>query len=153
MAESTLARLLADQRAAFETLVTVLDREQQHLIAGDAERLPALTEEKNARFHALQRLHEDILAHCGQAGLDAGGAALRALIHDQPMALDDWDATLRLARLARDLNARNGVIVQERMVVGEAALAVLAGKDAEPQTYDAGGQTRPGKVSRSLGRA
>ncbi len=145
--------LLADEVAQLRGFVDLLGREETLLLDGQTDALLATAEEKTQRYRTLQRLADErvrVLARLGQPATDA---AIRSLCANQPTSLAQWDTVLELARDAQARNARNGLLINERMQHNQAALTTLLSAADQPQLYDAAGQSRPTGSGRKLGSA
>ena len=148
-----LLTLLADEVTQLRGFVDLLAREETLLLDGQTDALLAAAEEKTQRYRTLQRLADErvrVLARLGQPATDA---AIRGLCANQPASLAQWDTVLELARDAQARNARNGLLINERMQHNQAALTTLLSAADQPQLYDAAGQSRPTSGGRKLGSA
>ena len=148
-----LAGLIDSEAALLRAFVALLEREEALLIAGEADALFALTDEKTDRYRRLQRLHEDRALLLGRMARPATEASIRELCASLPDTLAYWDEIRELAREAQRRNALNGKLVAERMRHNQAALAVLLTAADRPQLYDAGGMARTTGAGRHLGSA
>lgn len=145
--------LLADEVAQLRDFVGLLAREETLLLDGQTDALLAAAEEKTQRYRALQRLSDERIRALTRLGRPATDEAIRALCAAHPDALAHWDTVLELARDAHARNARNGMLINERMQHNQAALTTLLSAADQPQLYDAAGQSRPTGSGRRLGSA
>jgi len=148
-----IAQLIDTEATLLQGFVTLLEREESLLIAGDADGLLALSQEKTERYHQLQRLHGDralLLARLQKPHTDA---AIREICAPLSSTCDRWNQVLELAREAQRRNALNGNLITERLQHNQAALAVLLSATQRPQLYDAAGMTRTTGMGRHLGSA
>lgn len=146
-----LHALIIDEASRLRGFVDLLAREEQLLIAGEADALMPVAEEKNQRYRQLQKINDDRTHLLARLGLKGSDTIIRALCQDAPAALAAWDTVLTLAREARDRNQRNGVLIVERMQHNQAALTTLLAAANQPQLYGPDGQSRPAGGGRSLG--
>ncbi|BAL23625.1 flagella synthesis protein FlgN [Azoarcus sp. KH32C] len=148
-----IAQLIDTEATLLQGFVALLEREESLLIAGDADALLVLSQEKTERYHQLQRIHGDralLLARLRKPHTDA---AIREVCAPLPTTCSRWDQVLELARDAQRRNALNGNLITERLQHNQAALAVLLNATQRPQLYDAAGMTRATGIGRHLGSA
>lgn len=156
-AASTLASPgagLAQEIALAEQLVATLERESERLIAADSEGMTALLLEKTRLVNSMT---EQALARhraLGVAGYPAGEEGMQAwtarLSPDSP-SVKAWAGLLKLARLAKELNQTNGVLITRQMARNQFALHSLSSTVTDNRTYGPKGQ--PGAVQASRARA
>lgn len=148
-----IARLIDTEAEEFRAFVSLLEREEALVVAGDADPLLALSHEKTLRCHRLQRIHDErtqLLARLRRPNTDA---SIRELLAALPGALARWDEVAGLARSARTRNSLNGKLIAGRMQHNQAALSVLLNTAGQAPLYDAGGVARPAGGGRHLGSA
>lgn len=145
--------LLVDEVAQLRAFVDLLAREETLLLDGQTDALLLAADEKTQRYRALQRLGDERVRLLARLGQPATDEAIRGLCATDPDALAKWDAVLELARDAQARNARNGMLINERMQHNQAALTTLLSAADQPQLYDAAGQSRPTGSGRRLGSA
>lgn len=148
-----IAALIDAEAGELRAFVSLLEREEALLVAGDADPLVALAREKTERCHRLQRLHDErtqLLARLRRPHTDA---AIRELVAALPNVLERWNEVGDLARNAEARNALNGKLIAERMQHNQAALSVLMNAAEQPALYDAAGMARPVGGGRHLGSA
>lgn len=151
---STLQHLLDEEAAALRAFLDLLEREQDVLIRGDAERLLPLAAEKNACFSQLAGLsarRNEALAQLGYSADRPGMEAWLASRRDLAAAHHRWQELLeRLAR-ARDLNRTNGTLIATRLQHNQQALQALLCAANQASLYGPDGQARPSGSGRHLG--
>ena len=152
-AKIRLLTLLADEAAQLRGFVDLLAREEALLLEGQTDALLALAEEKTTRYRKLQRINDDRSHLLAQLGLKPSDETIRSLCGNAANATAHWDTVLELAREAQARNARNGVLITERMQHNQAALTTLLSAADQPQLYGADGQSRPTGSGRRLGSA
>ena len=148
-----LALLIDSEGALMRGFLSLLEREEALLVAGETDALLALAQEKTERYHQLQRLHGDRALLLGRLGKPNTDASIRELVRALPNTLGRWDEILELARQAQARNQSNGKLITERMHNNQAALSVLLAAGQKPQLYDAAGMTRTTGGGRHLGSA
>lgn len=148
-----LALLIEAEAIQLREFIALLEGEEALLVAGDTDGLLTLTKDKTDRYRQLQRLHDDKALLLGRLGRNNADAAIRELCAGLPRVLARWDEVLELARNAKERNALNGKLINERMQHNQAALSILLSAANHPQLYDAAGQTRPTGGGRILGSA
>ena len=145
--------LLVDEVAQLRAFVDLLSREESLLLDGQTDALLVAADEKTQRYRDLQRLGDERVRLLARLGKPATDAAIRGVCAAHPDALANWDRVLELAREAQAHNARNGMLINERMQHNQAALTTLLSAADQPQLYDAAGQSRPTGSGRRLGSA
>jgi flagellar biosynthesis/type III secretory pathway chaperone len=120
---------LVDRLAALEAL---LEREAEHLLAGDADAIRSVTEEKEAAFLDLQR------ACTGFA---------------DPQAIAGDPAVRAALERCSTRNLANGRILARLHRSTERALALLTGREEDSAGYAAGGLPERSARRRTLARA
>jgi flagellar biosynthesis protein FlgN len=148
-----LAQLIDMEVGQLRLFLTLLEREEAFLVAGETDALLALTTEKTELYRTLQRLHDARAMLLGRLRCENTDSAIRALLQDMPDTLAQWDEILRLATAARDRNALNGKLIIERMQHNQGALSILLSASDHTQLYDAAGHARTTGGGRILGSA
>lgn len=148
-----LIQLVESEAMLLRGFLALLDREQTLLIAGDADGLLALTQEKTERYHQLQRIHDDRGLLLGRLRRPNTDAAIRDVLQPLPDALQRWSEIHALAREAQTRNTLNGKLITERLQHNQAAMSILLDAARQPQLYDAAGMARPAGGGRHLGSA
>lgn len=148
-----LALLIEAEAIQLGEFLSLLEREEALLIAGDTDALLNLTQDKNERYRQLQRLSDDRALLLGRLGRSVTDTVIRELIGELPRVLARWDEVTALARKAAERNAINGKLILERMAHNQAALSVLLAAADQAPLYDAEGHTRAVGGGRMLGSA
>jgi flagellar biosynthesis/type III secretory pathway chaperone len=147
-----LAEILAEEVGLLEELRALLQREYEVLGTRDAVAVEQIMLARQGRVGALARLEDQRRALCGLHGYSADHAGLERL-----MIWCDPEGSLvsRLRECAqratdcRDLNERNGTLVQAKLKRVEGLLGALTERASSADTYSANGSTaltRPGRV-------
>jgi flagellar biosynthesis/type III secretory pathway chaperone len=142
---SSLVAVLEEQIACAQAMLASLGRENDALVAGDAERLNAASAEK---AHLVDTL--DKLEHERRALSDA----IRVTVHGDsanPADSQAWDALLKIIEQCKLQNQRNGALVKARSEQVRIALEALRG--SEPASYEPGGLKPSLRSARRLGTA
>lgn len=149
-----LTRLINEEGRTLDELAALLEREHALLVAnGNVDALEDACEARQICMGTLLRVQDerrgmlrllslpDNLASLDRilAACDADGS-LRAL----------WVKTLDAARRCRELNDRNGALVNARMRRVEGLLNVLTGRRASPTMYGPQGQIAADRGHRML---
>lgn len=151
--QQRLALLVEAEVIQLKEFLSILEREEAMLIAGDSDNLLALSQEKSDRYRQLQRLHGERTLLLGRLGRQSSDSTMRELCAGLPRVLARWDELLGLAGTARARNELNGKLILERMAHNQAALSTLLAATDHPQLYDAEGQAHPTRGGRILGSA
>ena len=127
-----------EEARALAGLRSVLVAESEALDAREPARIEALAAEKARLVEALSALAARRGAWMQEAGLDSR-EALTTWLADQPVERDAWGALEQSAAEVRDLNARNGQLIDARLALTNEALTLL--REAAAATL---GYTREG---------
>lgn len=146
-----MASLLAEESDVLRRFLTLLEREQALLAAGDVDALAALAPEKSAfaeqLAHLAQRRESQLAAaKCPRMGdwlARPGNGGLAAA----------WQQLLGLAAQAKALNETNGSLIALRLQHNQQALATLLAATNQAMTYGPDGQQRTPGGGRNLGSA
>jgi flagella synthesis protein FlgN len=146
---ASLVAILNEQISCAEAMLATLARENQALVAGDAELLNSAGAEKARLVEAL-----DSLEHERRALSEAIGATFAA--GDQGSADEqkrpaEWRALLDLIAECKQQNQRNGALVKARSEQVRIALRALRGTEAA--LYDPSGLEHATRSARPLGTA
>jgi flagellar biosynthesis/type III secretory pathway chaperone len=143
---ASLVAVLEEQIACAQAMLASLGRENDALVAGDAEGLNAASAEK---AHLVDTL--DKLEHERRALSDA----IRAIVGDDAGAnradSPAWHTLLGLIEQCKTQNQRNGALVKARSEQVRIALEALRG--SEPTFYEPGGLKPSLRSARELGTA
>ncbi|CAG0123865.1 hypothetical protein RHDC2_00192 [Rhodocyclaceae bacterium] len=148
-----IASQLQAERDALHAFVTLLETEQQALIAGQAEQLLALADSKTRAVHALNNLasarKNTLLAH--GANNDSGGVEAWLQAH-APDSLPVWHDIQNLAAHTQQKNRSNGELIQARLKHNQQALTVLRNAvNSASGLYGPDGQPHLPTSGRTLG--
>jgi flagella synthesis protein FlgN len=152
----TLSGMLVEEASLLAQLEDLLEREQDVLKSKDVAAINATALERQERIGALARLEEQRRALCSLHGQTPDLQGL-----DKVLGWCDPKGTLvpRLRECAeraarcRDLNDRNGTLVNARLKRVEGLLNVLTGRVNSVHTYGPKGACGPSRSSRVLGAA
>jgi flagella synthesis protein FlgN len=146
---ASLVAILNEQISCAEAMLATLARENQALVAGDAELLNTAGAEKARLVEAL-----DSLEHERRALSDAIGAAFASgdegSVGDQDRPAE-WRALLELIAECKHQNQHNGALVKARSEQVRIALRALRGTEAA--LYDPSGLEHATRSARPLGTA
>ena len=144
---------LNTERDGLRSLVTLLKAEQQALVEGNTEQLPAMADSKTRAVQELSKLanarKNDLLTH--NAEIKVGGiiAWLQVYAVD---SLPIWQDIQQLVEQMQHLNRTNGTLIQTKMRHNQQALAVLLNAtNSTHGLYGADGQPHLPSSSRILG--
>ncbi len=150
-----LASLVSDESAAVQRFLEVLEEEQRLLLGTDLDALMPLAERKAELAKQVAILDDRRQAALIESGLAAGGEGMASwfasLGDPGPRAV--WEKTLQMAARARDLNAENGVLINERLRHNQQALTILMEAGRSAALYGPDGQPRLKGGGRPLGSA
>jgi flagella synthesis protein FlgN len=157
--QEAFVRGLRAELDAFREFHQLLQIEQAALAAGDADALVGLAQRKSEQVGRLTQLAEgrnqtlrSATGKTDQLGIDAW----RERFDPQGRVGADrlWRELLELARAARQLNERNGLLIGLKLQHNQQALAVLRGAAAQTtQLYGPDGQSYSASPGRPLGKA
>lgn len=143
---------LHDEHAAISSLIRLLEKEQDTLIAANIEGLPTLIAEKAAIVAKMAEL-----ANQRQLALTATGFSLEQNGMDQWIAQtsDDvartlWQELLSLAKSAEELNLINGKLINQHATYNQNALNVLQGVPVGGNFYGPNGKSTVKPPTRKL---
>ena len=144
---------LHSERTALQSFVTLLETEQQALVAGQAEQLMPLAESKTLAVHALNKLANARNSLLLASGATAEPGGIETWLHTHASdSLPVWHDIQKLATLSQQLNHSNGELIQTRLRSNQHALTVLhkAANNAG-SLYGPDGQARLPTSGRTLG--
>jgi flagella synthesis protein FlgN len=121
---------LREEGEALQRLVSVLRREQEVLVQGDVNALTRITGEKAeivSRLTELARFRNEGLA---AAGFTPNEAGMRAWLTEspQPEFASAWTAVISMARVAKELNRVNGLLIAKHLARSQQTIRLLAGE-------------------------
>ncbi len=139
--ESALGAVVADMRLATGQLAEALEAERSALAEADAAALDLAGERKQQLMQQLEQLDAERVQ----------------LSHASPVAASQlepvWQQVLGTLHTCRDLNQRNGILVNQRLGQVRKALAVLTGQSGEAGSYGPSGELHPALRSQNLAQA
>ena len=152
----TLSGLLSEETTLLMQLEDLLEREEEVLKSKDVAAINATALERQERIGALARLEEQRRALCRLHGQTPDLLGL-----ERVLAWCDSNGTLmpklrecaERAASCRDLNDRNGTLVNARLKRVEGLLGVLTGRNQPANTYGPKGACGPSRSGRVLGAA
>ncbi|MBW8898326.1 MAG: flagellar protein FlgN [Massilia sp.] len=143
---------LPQEQQLIQSLVELMQEEQQLLVSANAEGLLAVTPQKSHLINQLAQLakqRHQALAAAGfapeEAGMDAWLSA-----NDDMTARAGWDQLLSLTRDAKELNRVNGMLINKQLTHTNAIIQAMrtpAHAD-DAAVYRPSGQTSSGGPSR-----
>jgi flagellar biosynthesis/type III secretory pathway chaperone len=149
-----LSKLLAEESNLLGTLAQQLQREHELLVANDVEGLEQAADARQASVASLSRLDQDRRNLCRVLGHGADHVGLAALHKwcDPSGSLNATHTSVATqAQKCRELNDRNGALVNARLNRLSNMLDMMNGNKAAPRTYEARGTTR-GPATTPAGR-
>lgn len=155
-AQSRIQNLLFEETAQLRGFLSLLEREQQALVAGEVDRLLPLAEEKSAHFARLAGLGEARNQALAAESLPPDRKGMEAWLERHPElsgAHRAWQDLLQLTLKAREINQVNGRLIGSRLAGNQQALSVLLAAANQASLYGPDGQARPLGGGRSLGSA
>ena len=144
---ASLVAILNEQISCAQAMLATLARENEALVAGDAELLNSAGAEKARLVEAL-----DSLEHERRALSDAIGASFASGDQGEDRSRPvEWRALLDLIAECKQQNERNGALVKARSEQVRIALRALRGTEAA--LYDPSGLEHATRSARPLGTA
>ena len=149
-----LRRLLQEEAAALDKLEALLDTEHGYIISDDIESLENTGTERDSCIGTLMQIDAERRSLCratGRAGDKADLVSLITWCDAQGSLQQQWQANANRIRHTRNLNDRNGALVNNRLKRVEGLLDSLNGSQARNEkTYTARGnayqQNQAGRV-------
>lgn len=148
-------RVLNDEAQLLLQLETLLQKETAIVRGDDADAIAAIGASRHDCIAALTRLEAERSASCRMLSFGEGGAAFDKLLTwcDQDGELRRrWRANLDLARRCKQLNERNGILVNAQLNHVQQLLTAMRG-GAKAPVYSAQASRVVGFSSRELGCA
>lgn len=137
------------------SLLAVL-KEEGSVSHRNAEKLLALSEQKNSLLIQLEQLHayrNSLLQRFGFSPDNQGMEACIAWCDHKLQLKQQWQAFLQLVTDCRSINQLNGSILDSSLRTVKQALAVLYGQQLNENTYNAHGQEQSSGLGRSIAKA
>jgi flagellar biosynthesis protein FlgN len=152
-----LAEILTDEVGLLGELRALLERESEVLGTRDAVAVEKALIARQDRMSALTRLEEQRRALCSMHGFSADRIGLEHLMmwcDPEGSLVSRLRECAKGAAACRELNDRNGTLVNAKLRRVEGLLGALTGRPATPaDTYSARGSTEPSRPGRVLGAA
>lgn len=137
---------VSEEANLVQLFVKLLEQEQETLTNGRTDELPAIAESKEklaAELNELSRQRNALLTSLGFPSDRAGMEAWTAANPAQKETAAAWNQTLSLAARAKNLNLRNGQLIQLRMKYNAQALEILMRKENNLDLYGPDGRSSP----------
>jgi flagella synthesis protein FlgN len=152
-----LAEILTDEVGLLGELRALLERESEVLGTRDAVAVEKTVIARQDRMSALTRLEEQRRALCSLHGFSADRIGLEHLMmwcDPEGSLVSRLRECAKGAAACRELNDRNGTLVNAKLRRVEGLLGAMTGRPATPaDTYSARGSTEPSRPGRVLGAA
>jgi flagella synthesis protein FlgN len=145
---ASLVAILNEQISCAEAMLTTLARENEALVAGDADLLNSAGAEKARLVEALDSLEHERRALSDAIGATLAGGGEGSEDRGRPA---EWRALLDLIAECKQKNDRNGALVKARSEQVRIALRALRGTEAA--LYDPSGLEHATRSARPLGTA
>jgi flagella synthesis protein FlgN len=152
----TLGGMLIEEASLLGQLEDLLEREQDVLKSKDPAAINATALERQDRIGALARLEEQRRALCKMHGQTPDLHGLEKILgwcDPQGSLISRLRECAERAARCRDLNDRNGTLVNARLKRVEGLLGVLTGRANSVYTYGPKGACAPARSGRVLGAA
>ncbi|MEI2417593.1 flagellar protein FlgN [Orrella sp. JC864] len=147
---SSLLACLQAEIDAVRRFTQLLQEEAQSLTEPAAfEALNEITERKNQLAEELAGLGGQRNTLLGRMGLDSDHAGGQAAAAADPALAPVWQALLQAVAQARELNQRNGILLETHLRHVQHSLDALRALTGQASLYDAQGRARrvsPGKA-------
>lgn len=152
-----LAEVLAEEVGLLGELRALLERESEVLGTRDAVAVQQTLIARQDQMGALTRLEEQRRALCSLHGFSADRIGLENLMmwcDPEGSLVSRLRECAKGAAACRELNDRNGTLVNAKLQRVEGLLGTLTGRPATPaDTYSPRGSTEPSRPGRVLGAA
>jgi flagella synthesis protein FlgN len=149
----TLASLISQESAALVELATLLEREHGCLVANDVESLELAMADRQQCVGTIVRIEEERRSMCRMMGFSNDLPGLEKLLAwcDPSGSLKPlWAECAKRGARCRELNDRNGALVNARLKRVEALLGALTGQPSEGSTYGRAGAYKTPSTGRVL---
>lgn len=153
MTTATPASTLNAEQQATQSLVLVLQREQDALAAGQPEEIAELITEKANVIATMATLADQRHQTLAAFSFDASEGGMQSWLDRDGSESEKqvWDELFALAQTARELNRLNGVLIGKQMSINQNALQILQGKSQTGNFYGPNGQSSISGTGRRLG--
>lgn len=134
----TLGTLLGQEISSLDQLAALLAREHELLVANDVAGLETAMAERQACVGSIVRVEDERRSLCRMLGYPTDLPGLERLLAwcDPTGSLRSrWAECASRGARCRDLNDRNGALVNARLKRVETLLGAITGRPAEGQTY------------------
>jgi len=155
----SLFSLVASALDQTQQLFQLLETEQQALLSKDYDALEDISGKKLVLSRSLDLIEiqrQEIMAHIGQdTGINTMQQFLLANKNNaafRPL-LASWDRLIISLQESADQNRINGILLDKQHQHVQRALNILFEQSNNPPVYDAAGDTRQAKYTRSVGIA
>jgi flagellar biosynthesis protein FlgN len=149
----TLATLLGQEISSLDQLAALLAREHELLVANDVDALEVAMAERQVCVGSIVRVEDERRSLCRMLGYSTDLPGLERLLAwcDPSGSLKArWGECATRGARCRDLNDRNGALVNARLKRVETLLGALTGKPAEGSTYGPAGAYATPRAGRML---
>ena len=149
----TLASLISQESTALDELARLLEREHACLVANDVVALEQAMAERQHCVGVIVRVEEERRAMCRMMGYSNDLPGLEKLLGwcDPSGSLKPlWAECASRAARCRELNDRNGALVNARLKRVETLLGALTGNPSEGNTYGRAGAYAAPRAGRVL---
>lgn len=141
---TALATALDKESRLVSRLLELLQEEQAVLAAGSAERLEALTRDKNALIGEINLATREREACFPAGSAPADNAAMTIWLRSHPAektAAAAWKKLLEISREAKEAHEKNGQMINTLIRKTSEALAILTQHQQDHSLYGRDGQT------------
>lgn len=143
--QAEIMAILESEIEAFETFLGILQIENETLQSRQIDSLPELTALKTEQITYLNQLASQRCEALTIQGFtpDPQGMASWLYYYDFPdhTLSTLWRGTVELARQAKDLNDRNGLLIELKLTQTQNALSILQATSDQLNVYGKDGQT------------
>lgn len=141
---SEIRQTVSKEADLVRLFVDLLEQEQEVLTNGGTDDLPAIAERKEklaAELNDLSRQRNALLVSLGFPPDRAGMESWTVANPGQKETIAGWNQTLSLAARAKNLNLRNGQLIELRMKYNAQALEILMRKENNLDLYGPDGRS------------
>lgn len=141
---TVLAAALKKEFQLVSRLLDLLKTEQEILVAGNAEMLEALTQEKNGLIAEIDQATRDREATFLPAAAPIGHQAMTDWLKGHPTekaAASAWEKLIGVTRAAKEAHEKNGFLINALIRKTGEALAILTQHQQDHSLYGRDGQT------------
>lgn len=141
---SEFLRAVSKEATLVGQFVELLEQEQEVLTNGRTDELPTIAGTKEKLAAELNDLSRQRNAFLGSLGFPSDRPGMEVWTTANPSqneAITAWRQTLSLAARAKELNLRNGQLIQLRMKYNAQALEILTRKENNLDLYGPDGRS------------